>query len=219
MKERCVVLDLGTRDYGETWALQKGLVAQRLEDRSPDTLLLVEHPAVYTVGRRGVGSDLEDASLPVFEVERGGEATYHGPGQLVGYPIMALPEGKLGIKAFIEALEKVLIRTVGDMGIPGEGGIHAGLWVGPKKLASIGVAIKHHVTYHGFALNVNNDLAPFLRISPCGLDGSTLTSMSEILGQNVEVEAVKPSLLLHFKEVFDRDLDPPLRPLTNLLRS
>lgn len=219
MKARCTVLDLGIRDYGEVWELQKHMVAQRLEDRSPDTLLLVEHPAVYTVGRRGAEDDLKESSLPVYEVERGGEATYHGPGQLVGYPILALPEGKLGIKAFVEALEEVLIRTVNDMGIPGERGIHAGLWVGPKKLASIGVAIKHHVTYHGLALNVNNDLAPFLRISPCGLDGSTLTSMSEILGRNVEVEAVKPSLLFHFQDVFDRDLDPPPRPLTNLLRS
>jgi lipoate-protein ligase B len=219
MKERCAVLDLGTRDYGETWEWQKRLVVQRLEGRAPDTLLLVEHPAVYTVGRRGAGNGLEGSSLPVYQVERGGEATYHGPGQLVGYPIMGLPKGKLGIKAFIEALEEVLIRTVEDMGIPGERGIHAGLWVGPKKLASIGVAIKHHVTYHGFALNVNNDLAPFLRISPCGLDGSTLTSMSEVLGQNVAVETVKPSLLLHFQDVFDRDLDPPPRPLTNLLRS
>ncbi|MEE8198642.1 MAG: lipoyl(octanoyl) transferase LipB [Thermoplasmata archaeon] len=219
MKERCAVLDLGTRDYGETWELQKRLVAQRLEGQALDTLLLVEHPAVYTVGRRGGSEGIENSPLPVYEVERGGEATYHGPGQLVGYPIMALPKGKLGIKAFIEALEEVLIRTVGDAGIPGERGIHAGLWVGPKKLASIGVAVKHHVTYHGFALNVNIDLEPFLRISPCGLDGSTLTSMSKVLGRNVDMEAVKPSLLLHFGDVFDRDLTPSPRTLTTPLRS
>ncbi len=219
MKERCAVLDLGPRDYGETWELQKRLVAQRLEGQALDTLLLVEHPAVYTVGRRGGSEGIENSPLPVYEVERGGEATYHGPGQLVGYPIMALPKGKLGIKAFIEALEEVLIRTVGDVGIPGERGIHAGLWVGPKKLASIGVAVKHHVTYHGFALNVNIDLEPFLRISPCGLDGSTLTSMSKVLGRHVDMEAVKPSLLLHFGDVFDRDLTPSPRTLTTPLRS
>ncbi|MFQ5552123.1 MAG: lipoyl(octanoyl) transferase LipB [Thermoplasmata archaeon] len=208
--EEVAILDLGTRGYGETWELQKRLVAQRLQGDVPDTLILVEHPAVYTVGRRGGGEGIEDAALPVFEVERGGEATYHGPGQLVGYPIMALPRGKLGIKAFISSLEEVLIRTVADLGIEGERGIHAGLWVGPRKLASIGVAIRHHVTYHGFALNVNNDLEPFLHISPCGLDGSTLTSVTEVLGRDVNVDVVKPSLLQHFGEVLDRNpIDAP----------
>ncbi len=219
MTEQCAVLDLGTQDYGETWELQKRLVAQRLEGRAPDTLLLVEHPAVYTVGRRGGEADVKDSDLPVYEVERGGEATYHGPGQLVGYPIMALPKGKLGIKGFVSSLEEVLIRTVADVGIAGERGIHAGLWVGPKKLASIGVAIKHHVTYHGFALNVNNDLEPFLHISPCGLDGSTLSSMTDLLGRHVDVEAVKPSLIRHFGEVLDRDLTHSPSPRTSLLRS
>ncbi len=219
MMEQCAVLDLGIQDYRETWELQKRLVAQRLEGLAPDTLLLVEHPPVYTVGRRGGEADVEDSDLPVYQVERGGEVTYHGPGQLVGYPIMALPKGKLGIKGFISSLEEVLIRTVADVGIAGGRGIHAGLWVGPKKLASIGVAIKHHVTYHGFALNVNNDLEPFLRISPCGLDGSALTSMTDLLGRPVDVEAVKPSLIRHFGEVLDRDLIQSPRPRTILLRS
>ncbi len=219
MMEQCAVLDLGTQDYRETWDLQKRLVAQRLEGRAPDTLLLVEHLAVYTVGRRGGEADVEDSDLPVYQVERGGEVTYHGPGQLVGYPIMALPKGKLGIKGFISSLEEVLIRTVADVGIAGGRGIHAGLWVGPKKLASIGVAIRHHVTYHGFALNVNNDLEPFLHISPCGLDGSTLSSMTDLLGRHVDVEAVKPSLIRHFGEVLDRDLTHSPRPRRSLLRS
>ncbi|MFQ5986193.1 MAG: lipoyl(octanoyl) transferase LipB [Thermoplasmata archaeon] len=215
MTELCAVLDLGPRDYGETWELQKRLVAERLNGYISDTLLLVEHPPVYTVGRRGGADDIDDPDIPVYHVERGGEVTYHGPGQLVGYPIMGLPKGKLGIKAFIQSLEEILIRTVKNFRIPGERGIHAGLWVGPKKLASIGVAIKHHVTYHGFALNVNNDLAPFLRVSPCGLDGSTLTSITEVLGQNVDVEAVKPHLLRHFAEVLERDLVPTPHPLTS----
>ncbi|MEE9593391.1 MAG: lipoyl(octanoyl) transferase LipB [Thermoplasmata archaeon] len=219
MTEGCAVLDLGVREYGETWELQKRIVAQRLEGRVSDTLLLVEHPPVYTVGRRGGGEDLVANQLPVYHVERGGEVTYHGPGQLVGYPIMGLPRGILEIKAFVEALEEILIQTVTGFGIPGERGIHAGLWVGPKKLASIGIAVKHHVTYHGFALNVNNDLAPFLDVNPCGLDGSTLTSMTEVLGRNVSVEAVRPSLLRHFAEVLDRDLDPPPRRVATVLRS
>lgn len=219
MREGCAVLDLGVQEYGETWEFQKRLVAQRLEGRVPDTLLLVEHPPVYTVGRRGGEEDLAGLELPVYHVERGGEVTYHGPGQLVGYPIMGLPKGKLEIKAFIAALEEVLIRTATDLGISGERGVHAGLWVGPKKLASIGVAVRHHVTYHGFALNVNNDLAPFLDVCPCGLDGSALTSMTEVLGRNVSVEAVKPSLLHHFAEVFDRDVVPSPEPMTAVLRS
>jgi lipoate-protein ligase B len=219
MTDGCAVLDLGVREYGETWELQRRLVEQRLEGRVSDTLLLVEHPPVYTVGRRGGGEDLVGSQLPVYHVERGGEVTYHGPGQLVGYPIMALPRGKLEIKAFIEALEEVLIRTVTGLGIPGERGIHAGLWVGPKKLASIGVAVKHYVTYHGFALNVNNDLTPFLDVNPCGLDGSALTSITEALGRNVSVETVKPSLLRHFAEILDCDLLPSPRPIATFPRS
>ncbi|MFQ6012966.1 MAG: lipoyl(octanoyl) transferase LipB [Thermoplasmata archaeon] len=219
MTERCAVLDLGLRDYGEVWAFQQRLVAQRLAGRAPDTLLLVEHPAVYTVGRRGGEEGLEGLGLPVYHVERGGEVTHHGPGQLVGYPILALAEGKLEVKAFIRSLEEILIRTVADFGLSGERGVHAGVWIGPKKLASIGVAIRHHVTYHGFALNVNNDLAPFLRICPCGLEGSALTSMTEVLGRDVDVGAVKPSLLRHFADVLERTLEPSPKPLASLLRA
>lgn len=208
MKRRCAVWDLGLLDYREAWELQRKLVAQRLEGSRPDTLLLLEHPAVYTVGRRGNEANVRHLGLPVFEVERGGEATYHGPGQLVGYPIVSLPRGKLEIKAYIRDLEEVLIRTVAEFGIPGERGVHAGLWLGSRKLASIGVAVKHHVTYHGFALNVNNDLWPFHHIRPCGLDGSALTSMKEVIGGEVSVEAVKRVLLPHFSAVLNRSLDP-----------
>lgn len=202
MTRTVALRDLGLVDYREAWEYQRALVRQRQEDAIGDTLLLLEHPSVYTVGRSGRAEGLTDLEIPVLEVERGGDVTYHGPGQLVGYPILALPRGKLEIKGFIRNLEEVLIRTVADLGVEAGRGPHAGLWLGPRKLGSIGVAVKGHVTYHGFALNVNNELEPFLRIRPCGLDGSTLTSLREVLGHPVSMARAKESLVAHFESVY-----------------
>lgn len=208
MTRRCLLLDLGRVEYRPAWDLQRELVARRLRDEIPDVLLLAEHPPVYTVGRRGSADGLEGLGVPVHEVERGGDVTYHGPGQLVGYPLVALPRGKLDVKAYVSRVEEVLRRTVASHGIQGGQGPHAGLWVGDRKLASIGVAVKHRVTYHGFALNVDMDLAPFRRIRPCGLDGSRLTSMAELLGHPVAVDEVKESLLPAFEAAFEAALEP-----------
>jgi lipoate-protein ligase B len=208
MTEGCVLLDLGLREYEEVWDLQRSLVARRLGDRIPDILILVEHPPVYTVGRRGTANGLEGLGLPVYEVERGGDVTYHGPGQLVGYPIMALSRGKLDVKRYVSDLEEILRRTVADFGISGNEGPHSGLWVGDRKLASIGIAVKHFVTYHGFALNVHPDMEAFRRIRPCGLEGTRMTSIENLLGCRVPMEAVKDSLLRHFSDVFKVDLKP-----------
>lgn len=206
MSRSCVLMDLGLVEYREAWELQRYLVGKRLENSLPDVLLLLEHPPVYTVGRRGTTSGLEGLGIPVHEVERGGEVTYHGSGQLVGYPIMALSRGKLDVKGYVADVEDVLILTVASFGIEGERGPHSGLWVGPKKLASIGVAVKHYVTYHGFALNVNVDLSPFRRIRPCGIQGTRITSLKEILGREVPMGEVKTSLIQSFSEVFGAEL-------------
>ncbi|MCJ2519634.1 MAG: lipoyl(octanoyl) transferase LipB [Candidatus Thermoplasmatota archaeon] len=206
MSRSCVLMDLGLVEYREAWELQRYLVGKRLENSLPDVLLLLEHPPVYTVGRRGTTSGLEGLGIPVHEVERGGEVTYHGSGQLVGYPIMALSRGKLDVKGYVADVEDVLILTVASFGIEGERGPHSGLWVGPKKLASIGVAVKHYVTYHGFALNVNVDLLPFRRIRPCGIQGTRITSLKEILGREVPMDEVKASLIQSFSEVFGAEL-------------
>lgn len=213
------IIDLGLKDYSEVWQLQKELVAQRIENKIPDTLVLVEHPHVITKGRRSKASDILNSKVPVFEVERGGEVTYHGPGQLVGYPIIYLGQ-KAGIKQYMRSLEEVLIQTLERFDIPcvrKEG--CTGVWVrchsersnvilSPKgegslrKIASLGVAVKKWVTYHGFALNVNTDLSYFQMINPCGFNCSVMTSMQELRHQSFSMEEVKAEIIQKFQKLF-----------------
>ncbi|HEY5606475.1 MAG TPA: lipoyl(octanoyl) transferase LipB [Thermoplasmata archaeon] len=196
------LLDLGRKAYADVWNLQKALVERRTEDRIPDGLILVEHDPVATLGRRGTREDVLDTSLPVYEVERGGEATYHGPGQLVGYPILKMPD-RLEVKRLVTDLEEVLIRTCADFGIDASReGPERGVWVGGKKIASIGLAVHRNVTFHGFAHNVTTDLREFLKIRPCGHEGGIMTSMQERLGRPVDLEDVKASVIVHFQNVF-----------------
>jgi len=196
------LLDLGRKAYADVWNLQKALVERRTEDRIPDGLILVEHDPVATLGRRGTRKDVLDTSLPVYEVERGGEATYHGPGQLVGYPILKMPD-RLEVKRLVTDLEEVLIRTCADFGIDASReGPERGVWVGGKKIASIGLAVHRNVTFHGFAHNVTTDLREFLKIRPCGHEGGIMTSMQERLGRPVDLEDVKASVIVHFQNVF-----------------
>ena len=192
------VCDLHIKDYQEVWQLQKELVSQRIENKIPDTLLLVEHPHVITQGRRSKPTDILNPKVPVFEVERGGEVTYHGPGQLVGYPIIYLGRQR-GIKQYMRFLEEVLIQTLKHFDIQGvrkEG--CTGVWVQDKKIASLGVAVKKWVTYHGFALNVNTDLSYFQMINPCGFDGSIMTSMQKLRGQLFPMHDVKEAVARQF---------------------
>jgi lipoyl(octanoyl) transferase len=196
------LLDLGRRAYREVWELQKALVARRAEDQIPDGLILVEHDRVATLGRRGKREDVLDPGLDIVEVERGGEATYHGPGQLVGYPILRLPD-RLEVKRLVTDLEEVLLRTVADFGIEAtREGPERGVWVEGKKIASIGLAVQRSVAFHGFALNVTTDLAEFLKIRPCGHDGGIMTSMEKRLGRPIDLEDVKASVIMHFQGVF-----------------
>jgi lipoate-protein ligase B len=196
------LLDLGRSPYREVWALQKALVDRRADDKISDGLILVEHDHVATLGRRGTREDVLDPSLDVVEVERGGEATYHGPGQLVGYPILRLPD-RLEIKRLVRDLEEVLQRTCADFGIETtREGPERGVWVGSKKVASIGLAVHRAVTYHGFALNVSTDLSYFLKIRPCGHEGGIMTSLEACLGHDVDLEDVKASVIVHFQGVF-----------------
>lgn len=198
---------MGVQDYRSTWELQQKLVDHRLAEEINDVLILVEHPHVFTLGRRGERSNLLSNDLPVYQVERGGDVTYHGPGQLVGYPILKLQGSEQDIRNYLGRLEEVLIRTVSEFGLEAEHSERqTGVWVGEKKLASIGVAIKSWVTYHGFALNVNTDLSYFGKIRPCGLESSTLTSMHALIGRSIEMEEVKAKLKYHFSTVFQRRL-------------
>ncbi len=196
------LLDLGRAEYGATWALQRALVARRAADLIPDGLILVEHDPVVTLGRRGTDADVLDKTPPVFRVERGGEATFHGPGQLVGYPILKLPD-RLEIKRLVTDLETVLIRTCADFGVEAvHEGPERGVWVGGKKVASMGLAVQRNVTFHGFAHNVSTDLSWFLKIRPCGHAGTIMTSMVQLLGHPVDLEDVKASVIVHFQVVF-----------------
>ncbi|HYM38746.1 MAG TPA: lipoyl(octanoyl) transferase LipB [Thermoplasmata archaeon] len=196
------LLDLGRMEYGRTWAIQKALVTRRAEDAVSDGLILVEHDPVVTLGRRGTDADVLTEGLPVFRVERGGEATFHGPGQLVGYPILKLPD-RLDVKRLVTNLEDVLIGTCTDFGIDARHeGPERGVWVRTRKIASIGLAVQRGVTFHGFALNVTTDLSYFLKIRPCGHAGTIMTSMAKELGRNVDVEDVRASVIQHFQSVF-----------------
>jgi len=210
------ILDLGLRDYEEVWRLQKELVARRRAGEIPDTVILVEHPPVFTIGRQAsprpysfAGQWPAKANSPdevwrsLVVVERGGGITFHGPGQLVGYPIVDLRGRGRDIHRFLRDLEEVLIRTLRDFSLDAQRrpGL-TGVWVGQKKIASIGIAVRHWVSYHGFALNVSVDLRYFRMIRPCGLDGTVMTSMSELLGREISLAEVKPALVRRWQEVF-----------------
>lgn len=191
------LLDLGTVEYGKAWELQKDLAEKRARDEVPDTLILLEHPHVVTLGRKTSTANLNPQGIPVFRVERGGDATYHGPGQLVGYPVVKLHDHD--VRRHVKTIEKALIATVGRFGI--EAGLeegHPGVWVAGRKLASVGVAVTNWVTYHGFALNVNTDMSYFNLIRPCGLDPSMMTSMEVLLGRRLDLAAVKTAVTEEF---------------------
>jgi lipoate-protein ligase B len=200
------IIDLGTCDYAEAWHTQLELVAARQRDEVPDILLLVEHPHVLTLGRGARRENLlASADMPVFEVERGGDVTYHGPGQLCGYPILYLREDERDVHLYLRRLEDAIIRTLAEFAIVGDRrpGL-TGVWVGARKLASLGVAVRRWVTLHGFALNVCTDLERFSAINPCGLSASVMGSMTGVLGRPVAVAEVRAPLLRHLATALDR---------------
>ncbi|MDV3293010.1 MAG: lipoyl(octanoyl) transferase LipB [Nitrososphaerales archaeon] len=199
-----VLLDLGTMKYGEAWELQKELAAKRAHDGIPDTLLLLEHEHVITLGRKTSAGNLRPQMVPVFTVERGGDATYHGPGQLVGYPIVKLLDHD--VWKHVRTIEAALIASALRFGVVGERREgHPGVWVQGRKLASIGVAVTDWVTYHGFALNVNTDMSYFELIRPCGLDPSTMTSMQQILGRPLDMGLVKAAVAEEYSSAAGQD--------------
>jgi lipoate-protein ligase B len=204
------LLDLGLREYNQVWDLQHSLIIQRANHQIPDTLILVEHPHVFTVGKAVAGeipAKIDD--VPVIRIERGGQWTYHGPGQLVGYPILDLDARGRNIHHFLWSIEETMILTLDEFGIKAgrvEGKGKTGVWVGKKKIASIGAAVRNWVTFHGFALNVNTDMKYFSMIEPCGMPSSTITSMKECLNGDVDFNKVKESISRRFEDVFQLKL-------------
>jgi lipoate-protein ligase B len=189
-----ILLDLGTADYGKALELQRALAQRRAAGEIPDVLLVLEHDHVVTLGRKTSPVNFRPQRVPVFQVERGGDATYHGPGQLVGYPIVMLDDHD--VRKHVLTIEKSLIDAVARFGVKGSiKEAHPGVWVGERKLASVGVAVTHWVTYHGFALNVNTDMSYFDLIRPCGLDPQTMTSLQAVLRSRIDIDAVKVAVI------------------------
>ncbi len=194
--------DWGSRPYAEIHALQERLVAARAEGALPNVLLTGEHPAVITLGRKTPKEDAYDERFEVVAVERGGEATYHGPGQLVAYPIVHLTQSRKNLHQFQRDLEEIGIRTLADFGLEGsrrEG--LTGVWIGLRKIQSLGIAVRRWVTWHGLAINVSTDLSAFRSFNPCGLDGDVMISMAEALGAAPDFAAVKDRLIAHASQI------------------
>ena len=200
------VVRLGRRKYDEVWEKQKELVNQRRFGTVSDTLILVEHDPVYTLGKNSNENHLlqtRDRHVPVYQIERGGDVTFHGPGQLVGYPILDLHHHRLSVSWYMRTLEKVLIQTLGQFGIEArcrEG--LTGVWVREEKIAALGVRLSRWISMHGFALNVNTDLKFFDGIIPCGIFEYDVTSMSQILGKEVSLVEVEETLITVFRLLF-----------------
>jgi lipoate-protein ligase B len=203
-----------TLSYEEAWSLQRTCRTERAADRCRDLLLLMEHPPVFTAGRTtkdhhwpGDKSLAQQTGIPVIRTERGGSITYHGPGQVIGYPILRLSDYCTGPKAYVHRLEDILIATLAEWGITGHRLDHLpGVWVGgdsPSKIASIGVRISQGITTHGFALNVSVDLAPFSHIVPCGIAGCRVTSMAKLTGNTLNPNAVLQRVAANFAGRFD----------------
>jgi lipoate-protein ligase B len=207
--------DGGPRPYAEVWALQRELVRARQAGAIPDTLILVEHDPVVTMGRsarqdhlRAPREMLAARGIELFEVERGGSATYHGPGQLVGYPIIDLARMGEDVGRYMRTLEATIIESLAAFGIDADRRAgYPGVWVGDAKICAMGVAVKRRVTMHGFALNVSIDLAGFDVINPCGL-GLPVTSMAAILGRRLAVSDVRGVCAARFEACFAVDLVP-----------
>jgi lipoyl(octanoyl) transferase len=216
-----VVSRLGRIPYAHGLEIQARLVKERQSGHVPDTLLLLEHDPVFTLGRN---ARLENVLLPiqalrsrgfeVFEAGRGGDVTYHGPGQIVGYPILDLAPDRCDVRRYVRDLEEVLIRACADLDVvagrvPGR----TGAWVGDAKVGAIGVRLSRWVTSHGFALNANVDLAPFSLIVPCGISDRAVTSLERLRGSPVDLPALARSLERHLAAVYERELllGPDLR--------
>lgn len=221
INKKLTYCDLGTIDYKDAWDLQKNLFNSRYKKEINDTLLLLEHPHTYTLGKTADRNNLiaEDKFLnqnkiSVYDIDRGGDITYHGPGQIVGYPIINLTGWKKDTHKYLRAIEEVIIKTCAEYNITaGRNQEYTGVWVGDKKIAAIGIKVSRWITMHGFAFNVNTDLSLFDGIIPCGIKEKSVTSLQNELGRAIEINEVKTFILEKFTEVFDyspaekKDLD------------
>jgi lipoate-protein ligase B len=216
MSDSCWQVDLGRRAFLETWEIQRRLVERRQRNEIPDVLLFVEHPPTYTLGRSGkrehllvTDEELRSLDAEFVETDRGGDITFHGPGQVVGYPILDLRRWAMDVHAYLRGLEEVMILTLRGFGIEaGREAGYTGVWHPRGKLAAIGVRVSRWVTSHGFALNVMTDLDYFRRIVPCGITGRGVSSMAGVLDSPVSAKPVREELSNRFGSVFARAMKP-----------
>ena len=210
MENECFLIQLDTVEFGEAWELQKTLLEARMSNAVEDCLILLQHPPTFTFGRRYKEDNLitnkeyyESLGFAVYKTDRGGLATYHGLGQLVGYPIIKISTYTKDYYQYLRMLEDVMIRTLIDFGIAArrnEG--YTGVWVDNAKIGFVGVRMSFGYAMHGFSLNVNNDVSPFNHITPCGIQGVRITSVQELLNTSVNMQEVYAKLANHFSDVF-----------------
>ena len=198
-----IVKDLGLCDYNEALLSQKNTRNQLIKNSGKITLFLLEHNHTYTLGKNGNPNNILNKNCELFETDRGGDVTYHGPGQLVGYPIIDLKTMGLGIRSYVSNIEQVLIHVLYDYGInasikPGL----TGVWIEDRKIASIGIRVSRWITTHGFALNVNTDMNYFSNIISCGIENVYMTSMEKELGKKISMNDIKQSTINHFNDIF-----------------
>lgn len=208
------IVDLGVSDYAAAYHLQLALVEKRRRATvAGDLFLVTEHPATFTMGRRGGLQNLmvspkflQEKNIPLVHIERGGDITYHGPGQLVVYPIIHLRQAALSVAEYVHLLEQLMINLAAECGVTaGRDPRNHGVWAGGRKLGSVGIAIRHGVAFHGLALNVHNSLEPFSWVNPCGLTGVSMTTLSRECGRMVGLEEVGKKLVEQLREVFSRE--------------
>lgn len=208
------LVDLRLTDYAEALRIQREIHQRRLRGLTRDTLILVEHPRIITLGKSADPanllasvSKLRSAGIDLVRTDRGGDVTFHGPGQLVGYPIFALEHGFAGVRSFIRRLESALISALERFGLRGERRPgSAGVWLGDEKIASIGLAVRRRVTLHGFALNVSTDLEPFSLINPCGDPAQKMTSLERVLLRTVHMDEARREVRLGIEKAFNLEL-------------
>ena len=205
------IIKLGVVDYGEAYQLQRRLLEEHIQGEGKDSLLLLQHSPVITIGRSGSEdnvlvskSALAMAGIDTYEIDRGGDVTYHGPGQLTGYPIIDLRHFRKDVHWYLRQLEEVIIKTLEEYGIAGERiKDYTGVWVGNEKVAAIGIAVKRWITYHGFAFNICPDMSHFQMIRPCGITDKGVTSLERLLGYRVDIDEVTDRTASIFAEVMD----------------
>ena len=197
------VLKLGKIEYERTLGWQRSLVKLRKEGMARDTMMLVEHPPVITVGKDGHKENYESLDREPFFIERGGDVTYHGPGQLVAYFICNLTRRGKDMHVFMDKMQEGIIEALKEYGLnPRQDSENTGVWVDDKKIASVGVAVKNWITFHGVAININTDLSEFTKINPCGLQADVMTSLQKLTGKNVSLDEFGDVLLQKYSHIF-----------------